>query len=232
MQIKNFFGLFILGLSLSVVSCGGQTEEKPASNSASETKDSATIQPVKKVLCFGNSLTAGYGLDRDSAFTSIIQRKVDSLHLEVEIINAGVSGETTSGGLSRLDWMLNAPIDVFFLELGANDGLRGIDPIETEKNLQAMIDAVWKKNPGIPILLAGMQVPPNMGDKYILAFKDIYPNLAAKNNIHLIPFLLEGVAGNPTLNQADGIHPNIEGEKIVSELVWKHLEPILQQIVN
>lgn len=233
MTIKSFFRTFSYCLVCAAMACSSPSDTNSPTPPEAESVDAIkTAQTMKKVLCFGNSLTAGYGLDRDSAFTSILQRRIDSLGWPAEIINAGVSGETTSGGLSRLEWMLNEPIDIFILELGANDGLRGINPAETEKNLQAMIDAVWKKNPNIPIILAGMQVPPNMGDKYIDAFRSIYPRLAEKNQIYLIPFLLQGVAGIPALNQADGIHPNNEGEKIVAEVVWQYLEPVLKKVVN
>jgi acyl-CoA thioesterase-1 len=143
------------------------------------------------------------------------------------VINSGLSGETTSGGLNRLDWVLNQPVDIFVLELGANDGLRGIPISETMNNLQRMIDLVKKKNPETLIILAGMQIPPNMGNDYTTQFMEMYPALAESNNIHLIPFLLEGVAGIPSLNLEDGIHPTAEGQKIVANNVWAILKTIV-----
>jgi acyl-CoA thioesterase-1 len=181
----------------------------------------------KTILFCGNSLTAGYGLDPDHSFPARIGHRLDSLHLPYKAINAGVSGETTSDGKSRIGWVLRQPVDIFVLELGANDGLRGI-PIETTRaNLQAIIDTVLRKYPKCKILLCGMRVPPSMGSTYSIAFHDIYTQLAKKNKLSLIPFLLEGVGGNPSLNQADGIHPNLAGERIVTETVWNALHPLL-----
>ena len=182
---------------------------------------------TKTILFFGNSLTAGYGLDPDQPFPAHIGRRLDSLHLPYKSVNAGVSGETTSGGLTRIGWILRQPVDIFVLELGANDGLRGIPVETTHANLQSIIDTVRHRYPKCKILLCGMRVPPSMGTTYSTAFHDIYTRLAGYNKIPLIPFLLEGVGGNPALNQADGIHPNPAGERIVTETVWKALHPLL-----
>jgi len=187
----------------------------------------AATPPVKTIIFFGNSLTAGYGLDPNQAFPALIGHRLDSLHLPYKVINAGVSGETTSGGKTRLNWTLRQPADIFVLELGANDGLRGIPVGSTRDNLQSIIDTVRRRYPACKILLAGMRVPPSMGSTYAKAFHDIFPQLAEKNRISLIPFLLDGVGGNPSLNQGDGIHPNYSGEKIVTETVWKALRPLL-----
>ena len=143
------------------------------------------------------------------------------------MINAGVSGETSTGGNGRIDWILKQPLDVFVLELGANDGLRGIPLSQTRESLQSIIDKVKAKNPSAKLVLAGMQIPPNMGPSYTTEFKNIYPELAAKNNMTLIPFLLEGVGGEARFNQEDGIHPTAEGHKIVAENIWKELGPLL-----
>jgi acyl-CoA thioesterase-1 len=178
---------------------------------------------------FGNSLTAGYGLDTEEAFPALIQNRIDSLQLNYTVVNSGLSGETTTSGKNRLDWVLNQKIDVFVLELGANDGLRGIPLGETRKNLQEIIDAVKTKNPETKIILAGMQIPPNMGKDYTTEFRSMYPDLAEKNQTLLIPFLLENVAGNPALNQADGIHPTTKGHKIVSDNVWEILQPVVTE---
>lgn len=197
------------------------TATTPAAPTAAP-KDNA-----KTIIFFGNSLTAGYGLNPDEAFTALIGRRLDSLHLPWKVINAGVSGETSAGGLTRVSWILRRKVDIFVLELGANDGLRGIPLNSTRDNLQAIIDTVRKKNPSTKIILAGMQIPPNMGDTYARQFRDLYPELAKKNNLTLIPFLLQNVGGIQALNQPDGIHPNGAGEKIVTETVWKALQPLL-----
>lgn len=177
--------------------------------------------PKKTILFFGDSLTAGYGLDEPSlAFPGVIQQRLDSAGLPYKVVNGGVSGETSSGGVERIEWILSQPVDVFVLELGANDGLRGIPVETTRKNLQFIIDKVKEKYPTVKIILAGMQVPPNMGPQYSNAFRTVYPDLAKKNNATLIPFLLEHVGGEAALNQEDGIHPNVEGHKLVADNVW------------
>ncbi|MGB7843912.1 MAG: arylesterase [Salinimicrobium sp.] len=181
----------------------------------------------KVILFFGNSLTAGMGLDQNEGFPAVIQEKIDSLGMEYIVVNAGLSGETTASGSNRVDWVLNQEVDIFVLELGANDGLRGIPLEETRKNLQKIIDVVREKNPDVKIVLAGMQIPPNLGPEYTSDFKRIFPELVEKNNIEFIPFLLEGVAGRPELNQEDGIHPTAEGQEIVAKNVWEVLKPIL-----
>ena len=187
----------------------------------------AVENDTKVILFYGNSLTAGYGIKLEEAFPALIQERLDSLGLNYTVINSGVSGETTSGGLNRLNWVLNQKVDVFVLELGANDGLRGIPLNETQQNLQAIIDLVRDKNADTQIILAGMQIPPNMGPEYTKEFRNIFPELAEKNKIPLIPFLLEGVAGNPDLNLEDGIHPTAEGHQILSKNVWEVLRVML-----
>ncbi|MBL0745425.1 arylesterase [Chryseolinea lacunae] len=183
--------------------------------------------PAKVILFYGDSLTAGNGLSVEEAFPAIIQKKLTEKGKSVKVINAGLSGETSAGGISRLDWVLRQPVDVFVLELGANDGLRGLPLDQTQKNLQAIIDKVKTKNPAVKIVVAGMMVPPNMGPDYTTKFQKIFPALAKKNNAALIPFLLQDVAGNEKLNNPDGIHPNVEGHKIVANTVLKVLEPLL-----
>lgn len=228
---KIFLKFCYFSVLLILFSCGSDTakkekitNEKPIESEASIVKKSTT----KTILFFGDSLTAGYGLeDENDAFPTLIQSKIDSLSLKYTVINSGLSGETTAGGKNRLNWVLNQKIDIFVLELGANDGLRGVSLKETRENLQTIITAVLKKNAATKIILAGMQLPPNMGDTYATGFKIIFSELAKKNKLHLIPFLLEDVGGIPELNQADGIHPTIEGHKIVANNVWTILEPIL-----
>jgi len=182
---------------------------------------------AKTILFFGDSLTAGYGLSPEIAFPSLVEKEFIKENKKVKVINAGLSGETSAGGLSRIDWTLRQPIDVFVLELGANDGLRGLPIEQTKKNLQSIIDKVKSKYPKVKIVLAGMMVPPNMGKSYADEFKKIYPAMAKKNKASLIPFLLEGVAGNEKLNQADGIHPNAEGHRIVATNLVIFLRPLL-----
>lgn len=181
----------------------------------------------KVVLFFGDSLTAGYGLSPEEAFPALSEKELVKSGKKVKVINAGLSGETSAGGLTRIDWVLRQPIDVFVLELGANDGLRGLPIDQTKKNLQSIIDKVKAKNPNVKIVVTGMMVPPNMGTTYTTQFTAIFPEIAKKNKATLMPFLLEGVAGNEKLNQADGIHPNIEGHKIVAANITKVIAPLL-----
>lgn len=181
----------------------------------------------KTILFFGDSLTAGYGLSTEEAFPALVEKNLKGKGKPVKVINAGLSGETSAGGLSRIDWILRQPIDVFVLELGANDGLRGLPLEQTQKNLQAIIDKVKAKNPKVKIVIAGMMVPPNMGNDYTTAFQKLFPALAKKNNATLIPFLLKDVAGIEKLNLSDGIHPNPEGHKIVAGNVQRVLEPLI-----
>ena len=182
---------------------------------------------VKVVLFFGDSLTAGYGLSQEEAFPALVEKSLVKAGAKVKVINAGLSGETSAGGLTRIDWILRQPIDVFVLELGANDGLRGLPLDQTKKNLQTIIDKVKEKYPSCKFVMAGMMVPPNMGKEYTSSFQAIFRDLAKKNDGVLIPFLLEGVAGIEKLNQADGIHPNVEGHKIVAVNVARVLTPLL-----
>jgi acyl-CoA thioesterase-1 len=183
----------------------------------------------KTVLFLGDSLTAGRGLEESEAFPALIENKIEAEKLPYQVINAGVSGDTSAGGLRRIDWLLQRPIDVLVLELGANDGLRGLPVAEMKQNLQAIIDKVKAKNPQVKIVIAGMQMPPNLGGEYAKAFQAAFVELAEKNQAALIPFLLEGVGGHADLNQADQIHPTAEGDKIVAENVWRVLGPILRK---
>ena len=202
-------------------------ENSQTSNHSETAKETTTVTKTKTIVFYGNSLTAGYGVSPSEAFPAIIQKKIDSLGLPYQVLNAGVSGETSSGGKTRMDWILREPLDIFVLELGANDGLRGTPLSETKKNLQDIIDKVRAKYPDSKLVFAGMEIPPNMGQAYTTEFRNIYTDLAAKNKMALIPFLLEGVGGEPELNQADGIHPTAEGHRIVAENVWKQLEKLL-----
>jgi len=197
------------------------------SQPTTSTKKEEEKTKKKNVLFFGDSLTAAYQLDPSDGYTTILQQRIDSLGLNYKVINAGNSGETSAGGKERIGWVLRQPVDVFLLELGANDGLRGIDTESTIQNLQSIIDNVKGKYPNVKIIIAGMEAPPNMGEKFTSDFRNIFRTLAEKNNAALIPFFLNGVAGIPELNLKDGIHPNIEGQKVVAENVWNVLKGIL-----
>jgi acyl-CoA thioesterase I len=184
---------------------------------------------LRTIVFFGDSLTAGLGLraPAEEAFPGVIQKKLNDAHLPWRVVNAGLSGETTSGGQRRVDWILRQPVDVLVLELGGNDSLRGIEPAVSRANLQGIIDRVRAKNPAVKILLAGMLMPPSLGPEYTSDFAAIYPDLAEKNHVTLVPFLLEGVGLNPELNQHDGIHPTAEGHRKVAETIWVYLLPLL-----
>lgn len=175
------------------------------------------------IVFYGDSLTAGYGVGTELAFPALVGEKLVQAGHDVEIVNSGVSGETSAGGLTRIDWVMGRKTDIFILELGANDGLRGLPLAQTELNLQSIIDKVNAKYPDAQIVIAGMMVPPNMGPSYSQEFVQIFGRLAKKNDALLIPFLLDGVAGNPELNQPDGIHPNAKGHEIVAETVYQQL---------
>ena len=186
--------------------------------------------PPKVILCFGDSLTAGYGLDPAQAFPALIQAKIKARGWGFRVINAGLSGETTAGGRRRIAWVLQRPIDVLVLALGANDGLRGLPIAEARHNLQAIIDHTRQTYPQVKIVLAGMQAPTNLGREYTTSFQALFPALAAANDVALIPFLLAGVGGIPALNLPDGIHPTPAGHAIIAQNVWKVLEPLLQSL--
>lgn len=185
------------------------------------------------VLFVGDSITAGFGIDEQNAFPAVIEGRVDSLGWPVEGINAGLSGETSSGGLRRINWLIKQKrIDVLVLELGANDGLRGIDLTLTEGNLRKMISITKEAHPDCEVIVAGMQVPSNLGQDYTDQFRLLFPRIAKDTGSHLIPFLLEDVGGVSDLNLADGKHPTAEGHKILAENVWGVLRPILERLIG
>ncbi len=182
------------------------------------------------VLILGTSLTAGLGLDPDDAYPALLQRKIDAAGLPFAVVNAGLSGETSGGALRRVAWLLRGPVDVFVLETGANDALRGLNVDSTKANLIAIVRAVRVARPGARICLVAMEALPNMGPQYTAAFRAIYPAVARETGAVLFPFPLAGVAGHAGLNQADGIHPNVHGETIVAETVWTALAPVLRSV--
>ena len=209
-------------------SVASAAQQAPVPSAAADAAQPARADS-QVVLFFGDSITAGYGIDPAQAFPALIQQKTDALGWRFKVVNAGLSGETTAAGLRRIDWILKRRIDFLVLELGGNDGLRGIPLHTTRANLQAIIDRIRKKYPQAQIVVAGMQIPPNLGPEYTAQFRAIFPHLAEKNSIALIPFLLEGVGGVAELNLSDAIHPTLEGHKVVAENVWKVLKPVLEK---
>jgi len=189
----------------------------------------AAVDSTPVVLFFGTSLTAGLGLDPDEAYPTLIQRRIDSAGLAFRVVNGGVSGETSAAGLRRIDWLLQRPVGVLVLELGANDALRGQDLAAAKANLQAIIDRTRARYPDVRVVVAGMEAPPNLGGRYTREFRDLFVTLARENRAALIPFLLEGVGGVAELNQPDGIHPTARGARIVADNVWRVLAPVLRE---
>jgi len=225
-------GALLLLSACSKPNAGAESSAADTTSSATEAhpavaSDTAHAAPV--VLFVGTSLTAGYGLAPEQAYPARIQQKIDSAGLGYRVVNAGVSGETSAGALRRMPWLLKQPFDVFVLETGANDMLRGTELDSTRANIQAIIDQVKGARPDARIVLVGMLAPPNLGPEYTAKFRSLYPELAQKNHLVLVPFLLEGVAGVRDLNQPDGIHPNARGEMILAETVWQTLGPVLER---
>jgi len=208
----------------------GEARVSPSSTGASheaarETRPVADDRPL--IVFVGTSLTAGYGIDPDDAFPALVQKKLDAAGLRYRVLNAGVSGETSAGARRRIDWLLRQRVAVLVLETGANDGLRGQDPGATRENVQAILDAARRAQPPPKLVLVAMEALPNYGEDYRRQFRAIFPELAKRNGATLVPFLLQGVAGDASLNQADGIHPTAAGHRRVAETVWKALQPIL-----
>lgn len=231
----------LLASVLLLLGCGEETAESSARNTADRTPTVAqslaanrtTEQQTKRkpvVVAMGNSITAGYGLSPDQAFPALLQQKIDSLNWNFEVVNAGVSGETSAGGLSRIDWLLQRPLDVLIIELGGNDMLRGIPPEVTKQNLRGIITRTRDRYPDAQIILAGMEALPGHGEAYARAFRTIYQDLAREENVLLIPFILDGVAGVPEFNLDDGIHPTAQGHRIVARNVWEVLRPALESL--
>ena len=220
----------------------GRTEANPPADSAVPTVQApaatggdggaapARAPGRRTVLFVGTSLTAGLGLQPEDAYPALLGRRADSLGLDFEFVNAGLSGETSAGALRRIDWLLQGPADVVLIETGANDGLRGLDVDSTRANILAIVRKVKAARPTARILLAQMEAPPNLGEKYTGAFRTVYQEVASAEGLTLIPFLLEGVAGVDSLNQGDGIHPNESGERLVADNIWRALAPVLREL--
>lgn len=228
-MLKGRTLLTILVSAAVLWSCQNTATPAPTTASEGDQQAGKSAEDVRRktIVFFGNSLTAAYQLAPEQGFPALVQQKIDSLGLPYRCINAGLSGETTADGKNRIDWVLQQPVDIFVLELGGNDALRGLPVAESQKNLQAIIDRVKAKYPDCKIVIAGILAPPNLGPVYTKAFGKMYPELAKANKAALIPFLLEGVGGELELNLDDGIHPNVEGHKILAETVWKVLRPLL-----
>ncbi len=222
-----------LGIALGAAAACGGTESKPAAT-PQVPEESTTVAPTAttggaRVMIIGTSLTAGLGLDPDSAYPAILQRLADSAGYTVTISAKGLSGETSAGALERIDWLMREPADVVLLEVGANDGLRGVNPAATKANLVQIVAKLRTARPKAKVLLAQMEAPPNLGQTYTRDFRDAFMSVARDEAIPLIPFFLEGVAGVPALNQADGIHPNEEGARRAARNMWKALAPVLRE---
>jgi acyl-CoA thioesterase-1 len=218
--------LGVVAAAVTALACGrdrGDAEPAVAESGAAPAGAAGTV------LFLGTSLTAGLGLEPEQAFPALIQRKIDEAGLPYHVVNAGVSGETSAGALRRLDWLLQQPFDVLVLETGANDMLRGGDLDSLEANQQAIIDRVRAARPEARIVLLGLRAPPNLGLQYASRFRRLYPDLAERNDLPLVPFLLEGVGGHADLNQDDGIHPNAQGQARLADNVWKVLEGVLRK---
>lgn len=186
----------------------------------------------KTIFVVGDSIAAGHGVDPEEAFPGLLQQRLHDQKLPYDVVNAGVSGDTTAGGVRRMPWLLKRKMDVLVLELGGNDGLRGITPRETKANLEKIIDLAREKNPDVQIIVAGMQMPQNMGEEYTREYREVFPAVAREKKAKLIPFLLEGVGGKADLNLPDRIHPNPAGHKLVAETVWTVLQPLLMPSVK
>lgn len=229
-RLTRAVGVIVLALSSA---CQSKQRDSAQDSTIAEARYAdarrSAADTRRRILFAGTSLTEGYGIGEDSAYSVMIQQKIDSVHLPFETVNAGLSGETTAGLLQRMDWLLTEEFDVIVIESGANDGLRGVEASAIRANLIKIIRRVQAERPKALILLVQMEALPNYGRRYGTAFHDAYASAARETKIGLLPFLLEGVAGRPELNQNDGLHPNVRGERIVAANVWRGLEPVLRE---
>ena len=220
-----------LVLVVAIVGCARESQPTPGESASAPStapeprRDKPAVGAKPRVVFLGDSLTAGLGLPSDQSYPALIGKKLEERGYDYEIVNAGVSGDTSAGGLRRLDWSIEGDVRALVLALGANDGLRGLPTDDMKRNLEAVLERAKARN--IPVVLAGMEAPPNNGPDYTRAFRQVYTELAKEYPVRFVPFLLLGVAGNASLNQGDGIHPNARGAEIVADLVWKELEPAL-----
>lgn len=233
--MNRFLSLLV---SLTLAACSAGSDSAPAQDRAGVDSTmvvgSDSLVPSEagpRVVFLGTSLTAGMGLaSPEEAYVTVLDSMADAAGLPMEAVNAGVSGETSAGGLRRLDWVLREPLDILVLELGANDGLRGQDVEALRANLLEIVHRTRTRHPGARILLTGMEAPPNLGERYTSAFRAVFPSVADSVDTALVPFLLDGVAGVPELNQSDRIHPTAEGHRRIAETVWPHLEPLVRDV--
>jgi acyl-CoA thioesterase-1 len=226
-----------LGAALLASACGagcpsgvGFDTPQDGSAAAARPADPTAPPPRPKVVALGDSLTAGLGLLESASYPALLQQRIDQDGYNYEVVNAGVSGDTSAGGLRRLDWALDGDVRVLILALGANDGLRGLSIAEMKQNLTTIIERARARR--VVVILAGMEAPPNYGAEYVQSFRTAYRDVAQQQRVIFIPFLLDKVAGQPALNQADGIHPNVDGTRIVADTVWPVLRGLLDQMVN
>lgn len=223
------FRVFLCASALAAVSCGAPdvaSERTPAAD-AQRSVQAPKPAAVPRIVFLGDSLTAGYGLAREQSVPSLIQAHLNAEGYRYEVINAGVSGDTSAGGLSRLDWSLDGDVDILVIELGANDGLRGLPISGIRSNLTEIITRAKRRD--ITVLLTGMEAPPNYGAAYTSEFRRVFTDLAREHEVVFVPFYLEGVAGDPNLNLRDGIHPNPDGARIIEKTIWRALEPLLEK---
>jgi acyl-CoA thioesterase I len=214
---------------MAAVAACGPVEDKARAPASPPPSPVSVLQTSPVVLFLGTSLTAGQGLDPEEAYPALIQKKIDALGLGYRVVNAGVGGDTSADALGRLDWLLRQRVDVLVVETGANDALRGQDPAATRENIRAILDGARAHRPAPRLVLVGMEAPRNLGPDYVRRFHAIYPELARETGAVLVPFLLEGVGGVESLNQADGIHPTAAGHQRMAETVWRALEPVLRK---
>ena len=226
--MSRLYAIAFLIVATAALGCSGEQSNRTRPVVADVAAASDADRPA--IVFMGTSLTAGYGLDQSQAYPAFLQRKIDSAGLEYRVVNAGLSGETSAGALRRVDWLFRQPVALLVIETGANDGLRGQDPAQLKANLQAVIDRARRQEPPPALLILGMEAPPNLGPGYTRSFRAVYREVAQENQARLVPFLLEGVAGVDSLNQADGIHPTPRGQAIMAETVWKVLEPMLEGV--
>jgi acyl-CoA thioesterase I len=242
MQFSSFSRVRLaacLGVALSIAACGSG-EGPPRGGSGDRVAGIGTgSRPTRapgvaaanrgdpRIVVLGDSLTAGLGLPAEDAYPALLQRRLDAKGFKYQVINAGVSGDTSAAGLSRLDWALDGDVRILVVALGGNDALRGLPVSQLKDNLTRIIERAQSR--GVTVVLAGMEAPPNWGDEYTKAFHDVYPTLASRYQLALVPFLLQGVAGIDRLNQRDGIHPTAEGDRVVADTVWNVLEPVLER---
>lgn len=232
--MAHLLRLFLVVVAVSAFACGPEpAQERPAATAAAERPASPAARPAErpraevrpKIVFLGDSLTAGLGLPPDESVPALIQKRLDDEDQDYTVVNAGVSGDTSAGGLSRLDWSLEGDVRILVIELGGNDGLRGLPVAAMKQNIDTIIRRA--KQRGITVLLTGMEAPPNYGAAYTSEFRQAFRDLAREHEVAFVPFYLEGVAGVTALNQGDGIHPNAEGSRIIERTIWESLEPLL-----